>query len=211
VAGFQLAEVKAEKLKHEATVTEGKLTAARTELQELTASRESLQRTLADLRTRVAGSQKELAGLADELGSLRGRAQTQQAAATLQDLEQKVSALDIDLRSGALPVSRAGSGPLDSVIRDLFGATAAVRGAAYEELVSRFAADPELVPRLLAHAKSHPQNHNGIYNTLVVLSRLDHRALRSDVAAIRVWAERARGNGPKTSERVDKLLARLPA
>lgn len=212
VAGFQLAEVKAEKLKHESALAEGNLQRVKAEVKELNASRDAAQRTLAELKARVATSQKELSGLADELAALRERAQTpQQQAAKLQDLEQKVSALDIDLRTGAIPASRVTGGSMDTLVQNLFGSTAAIRGAAYDELISRFSNDPELVPKLLAHAQAHPQNHNGVYNTLVVLSRLDHRALKSDVTAIRALAEKSRAIGPKTSDRADKLLARLPA
>ena len=211
VAGFQLAEVKAEKLKHEAALAEGNLQRVKAEVHDLNLSRDAAQRTLAELKARGASSQKELAGLADELTALRERAQTQQQAAKLQDLEQKVSALDIDLRAGAIPAARPSGGSLDTLIQNLFGPTAAIRGAAYDELLSRFAGDPELVPKLLAHAQANPQNHNGVYNTLVVFNRLEPRVLKAEAPAIRALAERSRAIGPKTSDRVDKLLARLPA
>ena len=129
----------------------------------------------------------------------------------LKDLQQSANAVDIELRA-SLPaaVTSTSNAPLDAVLEKLFAPTASVRGAAYEQLMSRFSKSPELVPRLLAYADEHIENQNGIYNSLVVLSHLDHRELRSDLSSIRAFAAKARTIGPKTAERAEKLIQRLP-
>ncbi|MGV3571423.1 MAG: patatin-like phospholipase family protein [Ramlibacter sp.] len=101
-------------------------------------------------------------------------------------------------------------GSATALVQKLFANTSAERRAAYDELIARHAKNPAIVPQLISYAESHMDNGNGIYNTLVVLSHLDHRALKSDLGAIRAFAEKARSVGPKTAERSQKLLERLP-
>lgn len=54
-------------------------------------------------------------------------------------------------------------------------------------------------------------NGNGVYNALVLLSRLDARQLRRHDQAIKDFAKSAKDVGPRTAERADKVLARLAA
>ncbi len=74
-----------------------------------------------------------------------------------------------------------------------------------------YARSPELIPKLLESARKNPQNLNGIYNTLVLLSHLNYSMLPSaHFSEIRAFAESVRSRGSKISERVDVLLQRLP-
>ncbi|MDB5984927.1 MAG: hypothetical protein JWQ69_5942 [Pseudomonas sp.] len=129
----------------------------------------------------------------------------------LDGVRQDLNATGIDLRTTSpLPQDSNQTTDMSALIQGLFSPQAATRGQSYEQLMSQYSSSPELAPALLYYAGSHGDNTNGIYNTLVVLSHIDRNSLRKDSAAIRIFAETARGVGPKTSERVDKLLTRLP-
>lgn len=211
VAGFQLAEIKAEKYKLEAVAAEKARDAAKSEIEKLNASRAQLQREAADLAQHVEAAKKDYAAISDRIALAQQQSANAAVSATLQDLQQKVNAADIDLRASSPTAQTAATGAsLDSLIENLFAAKASVRGAAYEELMARYARNPELTAQLLAYANTHLTNPNGVYNTLVVLSQLDHATLGSDLAAIRSFLAQARAIGPKTAERADKLLGRLP-
>jgi hypothetical protein len=102
------------------------------------------------------------------------------------------------------------TGSLNELIADLFAPGASARVAAYAGLKNGYAHDSDAVNRLLAYAKQHPNNANGIYNTLVVLSHLNYGQLKGvNQAEVRAFAESARSLGSKTSGRVDVLLERL--
>lgn len=211
VAGFQLAEVKAEKFKLEAREAEKARDSAKDETQHLKFAKERLEKEADDLQKRVELAKTQYEQISDRLAAVEKRADNTAVSKELRDLQQTVNAADINLRTLTTRQSSASSGaPLDQLIEQLFAPTASARGAAYEELVGRFSTDTQLVPKLVAHAESHISNSNGVYNTLVLLSRLDHRQLGSDLASIRSFASKARANGAKTSDRVDKLLERLP-
>lgn len=211
VAGFQLAEVKAEKYKLEAVAAENARDNAKAQIDALTASRDTLEQESVELVHRLEIAKKDYAAISDRIAVAQKQAQSPVVSATLQELQQNVNAADIDLRaSQPTALTTASGASLDTVVEKLFAPTASVRGAAYEELMARFSKSPELVSRLLNYAEGHMENQNGVYNTLVVLSHLDHRALGSDLASIRAFADKAKTIGPKTSERADKLLERLP-
>jgi hypothetical protein len=208
VAGFQLAEVKAEKYKLEAAVAEKSRNAAAEEFKTLTVSRDKLKAEADELFQKVQTAKDEFAQLSDRLTNAQRDAATPRAAAVLKDIQQTVNAADINLRSVA-PGSSTGSASLDSLIEGLFGQTAAIRGTAYEELLSRFAASDQLIPKLLSYSERHMDNGNGVYNALVLLSRLELRQLRSHADALRAFAGKAKAVGPRTAERAEKLVARL--
>lgn len=210
-AGFQLAEVKAEKYKLEAVSAQTARDNAKSEIDALKKSRDTLKIESNELSQLLEVAKKDYAAISDKIAIAQNQAQSPAQSAILQELQQKVNAADIDLRA-SLPVSiaTASGAPLESIIEKLFAPTASVRGAAYEELMARFSNNSDLVPQLLSYAAGHMENQNGVYNTLVVLSHLDHRALRSDITAIRKFANQAKAIGPRTSERADKVLARLP-
>jgi outer membrane murein-binding lipoprotein Lpp len=210
VAGFGLAEVKAEKAKLEAVTAAKSRDEAADELKKLTASRDQLRTESEDLRKRVDVAQSELSQLSDRLDNAQKEATTTRAAGVLQELQQSVNAADITLRSAA-PAGSMGSASLDSLVKGLYAQTAAIRGAAYEEILARFATSEQLIPVLLNYAEQNLANGNGTYNALVLLSRLDVRQLRSNEQAVRAFANKAKSTGPRTAERAEKLLARILA
>lgn len=108
--------------------------------------------------------------------------------------------------SGKAAVSKS----LNKAIEELFAPKAAVRGAAYNTLMTYYSASPELIPSLLKYAGDHQDNQNGIYNSLVILGHLDYSKVPADAQAVRAFAEQTVNNGPKSAERVEKILKRLP-
>ncbi|MGH8557192.1 MAG: hypothetical protein ACRESZ_06960 [Methylococcales bacterium] len=212
-AGFQLAEVKAERYKLEAAAAATARDNAKAEIDRLTVSRDTLKLESVELIQRLEVAKKDYATISDKIAIAQRQTQSPAVSATLQELQQNVNAADIELRSSLPTTLNTGSGAsLNSVIEKLFAPPASVRGAAYEELMARFSKSPDLVPRLLHYAERHMDNQNGVYNTLVVLSHLDNQALPlwSDLESIRTFANQARAIGPKTSERSDKVLEWLP-
>ena len=211
VAGFQLAEVRAEKLKIEAESAVKARDAAAEARKSLVSTNEELQRQSDDLRQKVEGAKAEYAQISDRLAAAEKQAANPAVSMELRDLQQTVNAADINLRAATPRRNAVSSGAsLDVLVERLFAPTASVRGAAYEELLGRYSAEPELVPKLITFSESHFDNSNGVYNALVALSRLDHKALNSDLASIRSFASKAKAIGPKTAERAEKLLDRLP-
>lgn len=131
---------------------------------------------------------------------------------TLTVLDTRIGSALIDAQSTVSETPHQGSKkPVDILIEGLFASSASERGRSYDELMSNYSASSDLIPNLLDYASKNPSNTNGVYNTLVVLSHLDYSKIKNvDTQAIREFAENVRGKGPKTAQRVDKLLSRLP-
>jgi cell division protein FtsL len=102
------------------------------------------------------------------------------------------------------------SGNRTAVIEQLFDSNAAVRVKAYNGLLPLYKDDQTLVPEILKVAREHPQNANGIYNALVVLSHMNRNSLRRDRQDIEAFAKASQSIGPRVSDRAQKLLERLP-
>jgi len=198
IAGYQLSEVKSEKYKLEASLAKSARDNAKVELSILAES--------------IQVAKKEYSDISDQIVGLKGKiSNNPEASASIERLQADVNAADIELRTIA-PSSKTtqSSDDMSVLIRQLFDLSALKRGQGYEELMARFSKQKELVPELIKYAEANMSNQNGIYNTLVVLSHLNHKYLGSDLFSIRNFAEHSRNNGPRTSERVDKLLKRLP-
>ncbi|MGH8432240.1 MAG: hypothetical protein ACREUF_17740, partial [Solimonas sp.] len=168
VAGFQLAEVKAEKFKLEASAAEKARDAAAKDVESLEETRIKLSGEVSDLGQSVAKAKADYASISDKLSSaLQQLAQQDpRGSPLLRDLQQEVNAADIELRtSSAEPEVSASTASMDVLVEALFAPTAAVRGKAYEGLMARYAQSSELVPKLLSHAEENLSNANGIYNT----------------------------------------------
>lgn len=95
-------------------------------------------------------------------------------------------------------------------VKELFDPNPSVRVKAYGGLLPLYKDDPTLIPELLRVAEANPQNDNGIYNTLVVLSHMNADSLRPHSREIRAFAEASKSAGPRVAERANTLLRRLP-
>jgi len=114
---------------------------------------------------------------------------------------------------GIVPVSNGGglgSTQLDSLVADLFSENAGSRSRAYSELLNRYDRDPQLPGLLLSQAENQSRNKSGVYNVVALLGELDLLRLRADIPAIRRFAEAAKRQGPKTKEKAEVLLKKLP-
>lgn len=206
LAGFQLAEVKSEKFKNEAHDAAISRDAALQELTQLTEKKAILSKEYSEVQASLVRTKTELGAISDHLSTPEARSNPQ----LLTEVRQQVNAVDIELRSAPSGKEAGGSQKtLPALISDLFAPTASVRGRAYEEMIRLYSSDPDLVPSLITYARENVDNENGVYNALVVLSHIDLKKLNADFTTVRSFAESVRKNGSKTSERVDKLLARL--
>jgi hypothetical protein len=177
-----------------------------------------------------ASVQQQLDVAVTQLDRARGELTKLPSNETTRSLKETLGSLDTsigdaliasgsDLTKPPTPAGVDPAGPrtgaplktLADLIQDLFAPTASVRTEAYRQLMSRYDTSPDLVPELLAYARSHMENENGVYNTLVILSHLNYAKLPDvDYPAIRQFAELARAKGPRISQRADILLERLP-
>lgn len=226
--GYNLTDLKNEKLKQEIIKNEaavkhlraeqGKLatlnvqyltaiTSARRKVQEVTRQAELASQRLDSLARLAAGSPQDRARLTTVGPQLRQLRQSFLA------IDQHAGDVTVDLQAAKPTTSQvtpAGVAPLASQIEGLFARTASRRGAAYQALMSYYATDPTLVPSLISRAQADPSNLNGLYNTLVVLAHLSPLPPGTNVGAVRAFAQANRGKGPRINDRVDKLLERLP-
>lgn len=128
----------------------------------------------------------------------------------LRGAENTVSRVETELKTStqATPVESVPS--RSQAIADLFSNRGATRLRAYNVIIDNYSADPALIPELLSYARANKSNHNGIYNTLVVLSHLNKAQLKPHAAEIRAFAREVEPIGSRIKERVGKLLSRIP-
>jgi hypothetical protein len=196
---------------------------------------------LADLNERAAKAGRDLAATEGKLGKMQEelkaaearlatvKAETDEALRKLQSVDRPgiierrgdpqtvesavdnllaASAAAAPARPATAPPDRANRG---DAIRQLFDPSGAVRVRAYGALLPVYANDSTLVPEILAVAREHPRNANGIYNALVVLSHMNAASLRPHRAEIVAFAEEAQRVGPRVAERARTLIRRLPS
>ncbi|MCF6404870.1 hypothetical protein L3C95_18365 [Chitinophaga filiformis] len=202
-----LYEIKSVKAQNELDSALRKKDLANLEVRQLSQKRDSLGMEVRRLDSIFARNTRNIEKISDELDNAQLGSNV-----ALKVLREDVNATAIDLRSSS-PSSRVRTvarKPLNTVIEELFSAKASVRGAAYNDLMTNYAESPQLVPSLLSYASGHKDNQNGIYNTLVVLGHLDYSKVPADVEDIRAFAAQVTDNGPKTADRIEKLLRRLP-
>ncbi|HEY7498348.1 MAG TPA: hypothetical protein VH740_07535 [Vicinamibacterales bacterium] len=192
---------------------------------ELTSTTKTLDEKKLELRTRddelaaktraVEEKERELARVQSQidaafakLGTTDGRPPSAQAVeSALDDVIQAKSAAVAEARPG--PIKSAGRDPARrEAIEQLFDRNAAVRVAAYGQLLPRYRNDPSLVVEVLQAADGKQGNANGIYNALVVLSHMNADALKPHANAVRAFAEKSRSIGPRVSARATTLIER---
>lgn len=98
-----------------------------------------------------------------------------------------------------------------NLVAGLFSESPAQRGDAYSALVAGWANDAAIVPLVIEHARDDPDNLDGVYNSLVLLSHLSRdAALRPHAAELRAFANEMESKGPRIKERAEKLRMRIP-
>lgn len=177
----------------------------------------STQITRAQQRVRVAQDSVEalgasLRGMRREADRLEGRRDSLQIVLreTELALERLDSARAARVQAQATELVRTtGNLTRTTHVVNLFAADPRTRIAAAQALLERWRSDPELVPELLAYASRHPENDNGVYNTVVVLNGLSPGTLRPHRAEVERFLDFAGTRGPKTAGVVEQLRARL--
>jgi hypothetical protein len=176
-------------------------------------------RELRQVQKQVEEKKQELAAAVKNLEDVKVKTDTalqaigrQGATPSARDLENVVDAV-IDanrtarIATGELPQQNLDRGKL---IQQLFDQNPSVRVKAYGELLPANKDGATLVPEILKAIEQNPQNANGVYNSLVVLSHMNADALKKDSAEIRKVAESSKRIGPRVSERAGKLITRIP-
>jgi hypothetical protein len=188
------------------------------------------QRELASLNRRAADARKETEAAEARLATVKG-----ETDAALRELEkvrpggQDATAVEaaLDNLTAASVAATAPDPPAKTTTPDgpvlpiaanrkeaiaqLFDQRAAVRVRAYGELLPRYADDPTLVPEILEVARTQPDNANGTYNALVVLSHMKASTLGVHRAEIIAFAEQSQRVGPRVADRAQTLIRRVPA
>lgn len=95
------------------------------------------------------------------------------------------------------------------LVRQLFDDKAEVRIAAANDLIGGWREDPKLVESLISYARANSQNSNGIYNTMVVLTNLDLKALKALETEVQKFSREVESNGDMTKRLSEKLRNKL--
>lgn len=173
-----------------------------------------LNQTLDSLATEVASLEAAKIAALKELERISDKISQNQTAGNMNitAIKEDINAAAINLRASTKPgqQERVSRKPLNIAIEELFSPKAGTRGTAYNIIMTYYGNSPELIPSLLSYGNQHLDNENGIYNTLVVLGHLYYDRKSADLAAIRDFAEKAKNIGPKTADRAQKILERLP-
>ena len=109
---------------------------------------------------------------------------------------------------------------LNALIKQLFSSSKSLRVDAYNDLIAHYSSSSDLVCTILKYANQRmdkqdqhmdKQDQDGIFNAVVLLTKLDRQVLQPESQAIRSFAERVPKNKDwqLTSEQVKKLLKHL--
>ena len=95
------------------------------------------------------------------------------------------------------------------LIQQLFSDSAALRTNAYDQLIANWASEKALISEVIAYARLNPDNENGVYNTVVLLSHMNRDTIKEEKEEITKFSREAESIGPKTKERAATLRSRL--
>jgi hypothetical protein len=208
---YQIKSAKAEQDLKAAQVTRDSTNA---ETKRLTVIRDGLKAEASKLDSSLKVSRSSLSQGATSLETMSDIVNNKSLSCdqALNSIREQLNTTAIDLRSSATDTatSKTTNTSLNTAIEGLFAPKAATRGAAYNVLMQYYATSPQLITSLIDYANNHKDNQNGIYNTLVVLGHLNYSTVPADLQSIRSFAAQVVNNGPKSADRVDKLLKRLP-
>lgn len=122
----------------------------------------------------------------------------------LQDVAKSSTASSPQKQMAAAALAAQGS-RIDQLVQDLFDPDRRTRGAAYEELTSRWRKDPATVASLLAYALEHRNDENGIYNTVVTLKDLSRQVTQPKKDEINSFCVEAAKVGDRTRQKCEEL------
>lgn len=94
------------------------------------------------------------------------------------------------------------------LIENLFAPDPSVRRSAGEEIIRDWRSDPAFAAQMIAYARQHPENPDGVYNTVAMLGSMEPSAFPPGSHALAFLRE-AEANGSKTRELSRQLQRRL--
>ncbi|WP_353778391.1 hypothetical protein [Winogradskyella sp. 3972H.M.0a.05] len=92
----------------------------------------------------------------------------------------------------------------------LFSEDKSIRLSSYQEIMTGWKNDQEIVISIIDFGEQNLSNKDGIYNALVTLSHLNKATLLKYSSLITEFSKKAEVNGEKTKERAIKLRERIP-
>jgi hypothetical protein len=98
---------------------------------------------------------------------------------------------------------------VNTLIRDLFAESAAVRVVAAQNLIQGWQNEPNAVQTLVEFANQNLTNANGVFNTVIVLNQYSLSALQAHRQLVTEFLSTARQQGPQTAAKVTDVLRRL--
>lgn len=91
----------------------------------------------------------------------------------------------------------------------LFSKSKHERINAYNDIISGWKNDPEMIKEILDFGASNLSNQNGVYNSLITLLYMNKTALSPYKDAIIEYSNKTEANGTKTQERAKKLRLKI--
>ncbi|WP_299764872.1 hypothetical protein [uncultured Dokdonia sp.] len=97
----------------------------------------------------------------------------------------------------------------EELVEQLFSDEKADRINAYNDIVSGWKNDAEMVKEIVAYGKSHPSNKDGVYNSLITLSQMNKKVLSPYKEEIISFSESTERNGTNTKKKALLLRSRI--
>jgi hypothetical protein len=95
------------------------------------------------------------------------------------------------------------------LIASLFADNARARTAAGEEIIRDWRANPEFAAQMIAYARQHRANGNGVYNAVAMLDNMETATLRSIRGTVLGFLQEAEANGERTRNLSTQVQRRL--
>ena len=96
------------------------------------------------------------------------------------------------------------------LVEGLFSEDKSIRLSSYQEIMTGWKSDQEIVITIIDYGERNLSNKDGIYNALVTLSHLNKSTLLKYSTTITDFSKKAEVNGERTMERAIKLRERIP-
>jgi hypothetical protein len=95
------------------------------------------------------------------------------------------------------------------LIASLFAADAPARTAAGAEIIRGWRSSPEFAAQMIAYARQHRDNGNGIFNVVAMLDNMETATLRSIRGPVLGFLQEAEANGERTRQLSRQVQRRL--
>ncbi|WP_299677963.1 hypothetical protein [uncultured Dokdonia sp.] len=97
----------------------------------------------------------------------------------------------------------------EELVQQLFSDTKIERINAYNDIISGWKNDSEMVKEIVAYGNSHLSNKDGVYNSIITLSKMNKKVLSPYKDEIISFGESTEANGEKTKKQALELKSRI--